>query len=250
MSAVLRMARAELLKLRTWGEMQGEHNIMIDKVHGQKYFEYEKINQAKRKSVDSPEFHLDAEKQGVIYERHEEKKKSARVEQEQEMSKASGEKMSSSVKVELSRQGKERAEREKARTDFSAQLRKFAETAVAFLKSLWDKIWNEPQKEEQEQFPEILEERMAQAGEESGQYLLPVVEESIARPAYTKDEIRAIFRRGDRREIEDFLSENGRRHLVKNSDLLTQYDKTGAIVGINRADKEIILHGDKNQIKL
>ena len=73
---------------------------------------------------------------------------------------------------------------------------------------------------------------------------------SIARPAYTKDEIRAIFRRGDRREIEDFLSENGRRHLVKNSDLLTQYDKTGAIVGINRADKEIILHGDKNQIKL
>ena len=221
---------------------------MIDKVNGQKYFEYEKINQAKRKSVDSPEFHLDAEKQGVIYERHEEKKKSARVEQGQDMSKASGEKMSSSVKVELSRQGKERAEREKARTDFSAQLRKFAETAVAFLKSLWDKIWNEPQKEEQ--FPEILEEQMAQAGEESGQYLLPVVEESIVPPVYTKDEIRAIFRRGDRKEIEDFLSENGRRHLVKNSDLLTQYDRTGAIIGVDRSDKELILHGNKNEIKL
>ncbi len=222
---------------------------MIDKVSGQTYYDHEKANQIKRKNVDSSEFYLNLDKQGVIYERSEEKKKSSKVESKQETSKTSGEKMSSGVKVELSRQGKERAEREKTRSDFSVQLRKFAEQAVIFLKSLWDKIWNEPEKEEA-QFPEILEEHMVQAEEDSGQYLLPVVEESIVPPVYSKDEIRAIFRRGDRKEIENFLSENGRRHLVKNSDLLTQYDKTGAIVGINRADKEIILHGDKRQIKL
>lgn len=220
---------------------------MIDKINGQKIYEYEKINRAKRKSVDSPEFHLDAEKQGVIYERSDEKKKGSRVETKQEASKASGEKYSSGVRVEVSRDAKGREERKKASVDFSAQFRVFAEKAVTFLKALWDKIWNEPK---EEQFPEILEERMAQAEEGDGQYLLPVVEESIAPPTYTRDEIRAMFRRGNREEIENFLSENGRRHLVKNSDLLTQYDKTGAIVGINRADKEIILHGDKNQIKL
>lgn len=222
---------------------------MIDKVGRQTYYDHEKANQIKRKNVDSSEFYLNLDKQGVIYEPNEEKKKNSKVESKQETSKTSGEKMSSGVKVELSRQGKERAEREKTHSDFSAQLRKFAEQAVMFLKSLWDKIWNEPKKEEA-QFPEILEEHMVQAEEDSGQYLLPVVEESIVPPVYTKDEIRAIFRRGDRKEIENFLSENGRRHLVKNSDLLTQYDKTGAIVGINRADKEIILHGDKRQIKL
>ena len=53
---------------------------MVDKVNGQKYYEYAKINQTKRKSVDSPEFHLDAEKQGVIYEKSEEKKKAAKEE--------------------------------------------------------------------------------------------------------------------------------------------------------------------------
>lgn len=222
---------------------------MIDKINTQKYYEYQKINQVKRKAVDSPEFHLDSERQGVIYERSEEKKKSSKVESKQETSHASGEKMSSGVRIELSKQGKERAERERERIDFSAQLRKFAETAVAFLKTLWDKIWNEPEKETQLEFPEILEERMNQADEEIVEYL-PVEVESYVPPVYTKDEIRAIFRRGNRQEIEDFLSENGRRHLVKNSDLLTQYDKTGTIVGINRSDKELILHGDKNEIKL
>lgn len=72
----------------------------------------------------------------------------------------------------------------------------------------------------------------------------------LAQSIYSQEEIRAIFRRGDQREIQDFLSNHGERHLAKNSDLLTQYDKRGFIVGINRSDKELILHGGKNEIKL
>lgn len=230
---------------------------MIDKINGQKYYEYAKINQAKRKNIDSPEFRLDAEQQGVIYEKSEDKKKDAKVENTQAAAKASQANEPSGVTVEISQPGKERARQGERRAEFTEQIRKFAQTAIAFLKSLWDRIWNEPESVQAE-FPEVLEERMEQAGQVSetysqaemgnmNGYLLPGPEENTG-PVYTQDEIRAIFRRGNQKEIEDFLSNHGRRHLVKNSDLLTQYDRTGTIVGVDH--KELILHGNKNEIKL
>lgn len=232
---------------------------MVDKINGQKYYEYAKINQAKRKNVDSPEFHLDPEKQGVIYEKGEEKKQASKAETSQDAAKPAQQTASSGVKVEISHQGKEREARSRQRSDFTEQIRKFAETAVTFLKSLWDRIWNEPVGREQAEFPEVLEERMEKAGEKTepyasageipGEYLLPGPVD-FAQPVYSKDEIRAIFRRGNRQEIENFLSDNGKRHLVKNSDLLTQYDRTGTLIGVDRSDKELILHGNKNEIKL
>lgn len=233
---------------------------MVDKVNGQKYYEYAKLNQAKRKNVDSPEFHLDPDKQGVIYEKSEEKKKqTAKAGTSQAAPKSAQQDIASGVKVEISHQGREQEARSRQRTDFAGQIRKFAETAVTFLKSLWDKIWNEPAESKQAEFPEVLEERMEKAGEKTDSYspLDKIPEEYLlpgpvdfAQPTYSKEEIRAIFRRGNRQEIEDFLSDNGRRHLVKNSDLLTQYDRTGAIIGVDRSDKELILHGNKNEIKL
>lgn len=232
---------------------------MVDKVNGQKYYEYAKINQTKRKSVDSPEFHLDADKQGVIYEKSEEKKKPAKAETEKDAPKTAQASVSSGVRIEISRQGKAQTQRENMRTDFVGQVRKFAQAAVTFFKSLWDKIWNEPAGGKQIEFPEILEERMEQAevspdmppqaGEIPGEYLLPGTVD-VTQPTYTKEEIRAIFRRGNPKEIENFLSDNGRRHLAKNSDLLTMYDKTGMIIGVDRSDKDLILHGNKNEIKL
>lgn len=232
---------------------------MVDRVNGQKYYEYAKINQDKRKNVDSPEFHLDPEKQGVIYEKGEEKKQAAKAQTSQDAAKSAQSNASSGVKVEISHQGKEQAARSRQRTDFTEQIRKFAETAVTFLKSLWDRIWNEPAVREQAEFPEVLEERMEKVGEKTdfhssseqipGEYLLPGTAD-FTQPVYSKEEIRAIFRRGNRQEIENFLSDNGKRHLVKNSDLLTQYDRTGAIIGVDRSDKELILHGNKNEIKL
>lgn len=72
----------------------------------------------------------------------------------------------------------------------------------------------------------------------------------IAESIYTQEEIRQIFRRGDQKEIEDFLSNHGKRRLARNTGLLTQYDRKGVIVGINSSDQDLILHGNKNQIKL
>ena len=53
-----------------------------------------------------------------------------------------------------------------------------------------------------------------------------------------------------KKEIEDFLSNHGEKQLARNTDLLTQYDKRGSLVGLNSSDKDLILHGNKNQIKL
>ena len=44
--------------------------------------------------------------------------------------------------------------------------------------------------------------------------------------------------------------ENGKKHLAKNTTLLTTYDRRGRIVAIDEAERERILHGDKNFIKL
>lgn len=48
---------------------------MIDKVGRQTYYDHEKANQIKRKNVDSSEFYLNLDKQGVIYEPNEEKRR-------------------------------------------------------------------------------------------------------------------------------------------------------------------------------
>lgn len=45
-------------------------------------------------------------------------------------------------------------------------------------------------------------------------------------------------------EIAAFLADYGGRHLAKNSDLLTQYDRSGKIVGPSPSDRRRILQGE------
>lgn len=170
--------------------------------------------------------------------------------------------------MEISSRGYEKSARHKQGISLIDEVRKYAALAVDFLKSIWDKVWNENPKAKEAEFPEVLEEKMSgQEGfaEETGLSLLDGVEgpdglqeglfqrklsNEIAESIYTQEEIRQIFRRGDQKEIEDFLSNHGKRRLARNTGLLTQYDRKGVIVGINSSDQDLILHGNKNQIKL
>lgn len=45
-------------------------------------------------------------------------------------------------------------------------------------------------------------------------------------------------------EVAAFLADYGGRHLAKNSDLLTQYDRSGKIVGPSPSDRRRILQGE------
>lgn len=227
---------------------------MVNRVNGQKYYEYTKVSRQKRETTDSPEFHLDHEQQGVIYEKSE-KKKAQKVHSEgaEEKPKEVQETSGSGVEWSISREGYESLKQEKTQTaSLTEQVQKLAVRVLDFLKTLWDKVWNDTTVRKETEFPEILSERMEQVEEQS--HVLdsnPIKEaENIPQTLYTQDEIRAIFRRGDQQEIQDFLSQHGERQLAKNSDLLTQYDRRGSIVGIDRSDKELILHGNRNEIKL
>ena len=286
---------------------------MVDKVSNQKYYEYSKINQQKRSNTESSEFNLDLGKQGVVYEKGGQKKaEKTKGTPSQNDTQKSASQAASGVKLEISRQGYQKTAAKKQESSIMEGVRKYVTAAVDFLKSLWNKIWNDNPASPKEHFPEILEEkpsgqegpgeaqgakdataffggvdtqgendsaaffggvdaqswgaaeRNAQAGQpifgqpaEQGiadrfwNRISPTAKPGVPEPAsYTQEEIRRIFRRGNRQEIEDFLSNHGERHLARNTELLTQYDKRGAIIGIDHAEKERILFGNKNEIRL
>ena len=223
---------------------------MVNKVNGQKYYEYTNVSSQKRKSAESSEFHMDLDKEGVIYEKGQEKEETPKTAGQEEA--ADGARLRhAGVKVDISRKGQERAVQEKQRAALMDLIRNFAQTAVSFLKTLWDKVWNETTKETE--FPEVLAEHIEET-EEKKQEMESIhslaQRDRLAWSLYTQEEVRAIFKRGDAKEIEDFLSDHGERHLAKNSDLLTQYDRSGSIVGLDRSDRERILHGNRNEIGL
>ena len=118
---------------------------MIDRINNQKYYEYSKINKQKKETTESAEFHMDLGKQGVIYEKNEQKKAektetSFEEEKEQEQRTSA---QSRGVKLEISSQGYEKSEKEKTKASLLEGVKKYAAIAVDFLKNIWDKIWNE-----------------------------------------------------------------------------------------------------------
>ena len=137
-------------------------DCMIDRVNNQKYYEYAKVNQQKRESTEASEFNLNMGKEGVIYEKGQQKKAAKPKETAMEPEgQESGTAASAGVKVEISSKGYEKSARERQRASLAEQVQKIAAIAVDFLKSVWDKIWNDHPKTEEMQFPEILEDKMS-----------------------------------------------------------------------------------------
>ncbi len=264
---------------------------MVDRINNQKYYDYSKVNQQKRQTTESAEFNLNTGKEGVIYEKEQQKKpaksKEASLELEEQAKKEVG---SSGVQLEISHKGLEKSAREKQKISLVEEVKKYASLAVDFFKSVWDKVWNDNSGSKTVEFPEILEDKLSEQGvsqemgvlqeeemELPGEGAVPEASSGtgflqraaarfseegakdgsqirfssqIAESIYTQEEIRQIFRRGSQKEIEDFLSNHGEKQLARNTDLLTQYDRSGSIVGLNGSDKDLILHGARNQIKL
>lgn len=283
---------------------------MVDRINHQKYYDYSKVNQQKRQTTEAAEFNLNTGKEGVIYEKEQQKKPAKSKEASLELEGQNTKEVSGSgVQLEISHKGLEKSVREKQRKSLVEEVKRYASLAVDFLKSVWDKVWNDNSSSKTAEFPEILEDKLSEQGasqemgflqeEEMGlpgqgaewgasreKGFLPGEEgglsgeealsgtgflqraaatfweeregdgsrikfsNQIAESIYTQEEIRQIFRRGNQKEIEEFLSNHGEKQLARNTDLLTQYDRSGSIVGPNGSDKDLILHGARNQIKL
>ncbi len=77
-----------------------------------------------------------------------------------------------------------------------------------------------------------------------GEADFPVDEESRNR------KIQQSLRNGDIEQVISLLTENGKRTVAKNSTLLTSYDRNGRVVESNASDRQRVLYGDKNSLKL
>ena len=117
---------------------------MIDKINSQKYYDYAKVNQQKRESAEASGFNLNLGKEGVIYEQNEQKKteKPKETALEQESAGVSAGK-ASGVKLEISDRGYQKSVREKQRGSLVEEVKKYAQIAVEFLKTVWDRVWND-----------------------------------------------------------------------------------------------------------
>ncbi len=233
---------------------------MIDRVSQQKYYdEYARTSQAKRGPVDASAFNESLEKQGVIYEKGEQKK------QEKVSAPSNGDapegsaRMDTGVKTEVSRRGYGEAVRERQRAQFIEQIRRIAQKAVAFLKSVWDRVWNDPAPEGEPDgegdVPALAElgdgTQVEEAGGIAGVPAIPGSEPPKADDqGLSISQIRRLLRYGSQEEIEDFISAHGTRHPARNTELLTQYDRKGILVDLDHSERELILHGNKKEIRL
>lgn len=122
-----------------------------------------------------------------------------------------------------------------------------------FLHRIWDSPPEEPAVQE-------LQEAMEPAVVISELESVPIEEEDVV-PVEEGDDfpmdeasrdrqIQQSLRSGNLSQAISFLTENGKRTLAKNSTLLTSYDKNGRIVETSASDRQRVLYGDKNSLKL
>lgn len=170
----------------------------------------------------------------------------------------------SGVKLELSNAGK--AEKEPSeKTDSRAAAADRSGTLWQALLSVWQAVkdfiyhvWND-------ESPEILSEDVTP--EEAERYteeyyaLKGISPEAVKKQepeAVSTEEsekekqaerdarIRKHLRSGNLDQVISLLTDDGKRSVAKNSNLLTYYDRSGQLRQINASDRERILHGDRN----
>lgn len=185
------------------------------------------------------------------------------------------------VRLELS--GGINAEKTLAKNDASEAQSTFGKAVLSILQSLLDgirdffyRIWNDspaeafseevtpeeaeryteeyyamkglsPERTEAEGVPPeaaVQDREITLPGTESEQVETP---QSYAAAQAARDaKIQGHLRSGDLEQVISLLTDDGRRTVAKNSNLLTYYDKSGKLTQINASDRERILHGDRN----
>ncbi len=187
----------------------------------------------------------------------------------------------SGVKLDLSGKGNEKTlsghnqaapakENETGESLFKTVRDLFAKFTEA-VKNLFDRIWNDPprtelseaedgQTEQQGAKPEAMivperltEEYKREKGMEDS-FPNDALNDAGNVPEKTDEqrdkEIRQYLHKGNLEQVLSILTDDGRRTIAKNSNLLTYYDKSGRLARINASDSERILHGDRNVRKL
>lgn len=246
-------------------------NNRIDRIDGNKYYEYTKIKNLNISDADE-KFSLDYKQNELAPETKESKDdKSDKTVSGQEADGTAGQ---NGVRLEISQNGRlagadyhrQAAQAKKAigtamlPTALLESVREFITTAITTVKDFFYKIWNDsPQPEDasvkgtapaqgKQQLSESdMDITISAAAKESGQD----AEASYRMNEQQLDkEIQPYLRSGDLDQVINLLTDNGRRISARNSTLLTYYDRNGRMIEPSASDRERILHGDRNTRKL
>lgn len=118
------------------------------------------------------------------------------------------------VKVELSG-SKESTDEVVVEYSLFSEIRDKLSELRDILKKFWDKVWN---------------------GSSDKDVVPAIDEETVQKPVADMN----------LEEVERYLSDNGKKRLAKNSDILTTYNQFGKIVEIDPSEKNKIFRGNKS----
>lgn len=133
----------------------------------------------------------------------------------------------------------------------SITLEQIKDTILSFvnlIKDTWKTIWedNSDNKEgkEKEQILATIEEPGIDKYGKDGKY-----KEQMSLKQQNSD-VEKVLKSKDINQLTAMITNNGKLKLAKNSQLLTTYNRQGKIVDLDGTQKERILHGDRNLMKL
>lgn len=205
---------------------------MIDKIDGGSPYDYPKITNKRSAGIHA----YDAAWQNAISEK--------------EKQEDPGVILDIGANREKKQPEKEQPQSQKDRTETSGggftweQLKASVRSMISFLKETWRTIWEDAPAEEKKDPVETTDdaEQIAAQNEAWADERIEEAEKQV--------QMQAVLKSRNLDSLAAILSENGKKHLAKNTTLLTTYDWRGRIVAIDEAERERILHGDKNFIKL
>lgn len=256
---------------------------MVNKIDGNNYYVY-----PKPQKVNIPDngekFSLGYEKDGLQAGLKD--KEQVADQEKQQAAEQSG------VRIELSSKGVEKQRQAEAtersnasgRTSLLESIRTFLTAAIAAVKDIFGRIWNDPTPKDGSELADAdalkdagavdIMEGMAGAGdigaagdressETTGIIRVTEIMDATASADTAEDtaafrtdevdpdrEIRRHLKNGDVEQVIRLLTDNGRKTAARNSTLLTFYDKNGRLVKPDASVQQRTLYGDKNTQKL
>lgn len=146
----------------------------------------------------------------------------------------------------------------KRESPLTAAVRKLFAPIVQWIKDFWESD-SVKKAQVQEEEPQGVQETVSAAETEADvTEALELSEQEEQLPpldALTEaEDLKALgeeaVKSGSIQKLEQFVTQNGTKHLAHNSDLLTYYDRSGRIVELDETQKFRVLFGDKNVLKL
>lgn len=207
---------------------------MIDKIDGGSPYDYPKIANKRSAGINA----YDAAWQNAISGREKQDDKGVILD------------IGTKRQPEQEEKGPEQAAARQDNSFTWEQIKTSVRSFISFLKETWRTIWEEAPSAESAQ-PQKAVDVKGQS-DDGGQ--LEAQNEAWAdtriKEAEKQVQMQAVLKTRNLDSLAAILSENGKKRLAKNTTLLTTYDRRGRIVKIDEAERERILHGDKNFIKL